>query len=160
VKLTNYCVTSVWASRRIWWCVISVRLHPPFQWGDAQFHWGPMGHHPSRLRSEMRGSTSFSTEIGDAKSHWAWGAQAVTPWAYQMTYHAAHTPRLGRTQDDDEIWRHFCLLISAPGIEPGAPDDWYKHQPTRPKCHLISRESNPVRLTIGTSINRLGQSVI
>ena len=47
-----------------------------------------------------------------------------------------------------------------PGIEPGAPDDWYNHQPIRPKCHLIPRESNPMRLTIGTRINRLGQSVI
>ena len=28
----------------------------------------------------------------------------------------------------------FCLLISAPGIKPGAPDDWYKYQPTRPNC--------------------------
>ena len=28
-------------------------------------------------KSEMRGSTSFSPEIGDAQSHWGWGAQAV-----------------------------------------------------------------------------------
>ena len=37
----------------------------------------------------------------------------------------------------DEIWRHFCLLISAPGIEISAPDDWYKYQPTGLKCHLV-----------------------
>jgi len=35
--------------------------------------------------------------------------------------------RLAVNELADEIWRHFCLLISAPGIEPGAPDDWYLH---------------------------------
>jgi len=28
-----------------------------------------------------------------------------------------------RIRRSDEIWRHFCLWILAPGIEPGAPDD-------------------------------------
>ena len=99
----------------------------------------PMYHHPSRLRLEMRGSPSFSPEIRDAPPI-PLGIRCpgyITPWANQMTYHAAHAPRPGRTQDCDEIWRHFCLFISATDIEPGAPNDWYKYQPTRLNCHLI-----------------------
>jgi len=94
-----------------------------------------MYHHPSRLRLEMRGSPSFSPEIRDAPPI-PLGIRCpgyITPWAY----HAAHAPRPGRTQDCDEIWRHFCLFISATDIEPGAPNDWYKYQPTRLNCHLI-----------------------
>jgi len=30
---------------------------------------------------------------------------------------------------DDAIWRHFCLWILAPGIEPGVPDPALIYQP-------------------------------
>ena len=66
------------------------------------------------------GSSSFLPEIGDARVtiHFAWDRRCanptggevprlLTPWANQMTYHAAHTPRSGRTQDCGQIWRHF-----------------------------------------------------
>ena len=49
-------------------------------------------------------AASFS--LGTRNAHQWWGTQAThTPWANQMNYHAAHTPRPWRTQDCYEIWR-------------------------------------------------------
>jgi len=53
----------------------------------------------------------------------------ITPWANQMTYRAAYTPRSGRTQNFDEIWRYCCLWILALGIKPDAPDPALIYQP-------------------------------
>jgi len=69
--------------------IFSLHPYPPFQWVTILLAWDRRCANP----------------IGDAV------ARLLTPWANQKTYHAAHTPRPGRTQNCDEIWRYFGLAL-------------------------------------------------